>query len=641
MSGIYNKNHQEVSINTLQQQPKEQLPSPPSSMKTTQPAKPNSNKPRKFRNKFVPSFQVPKKSKNLSKDKQIKKVTNSLDKTSSTSQSSKKKQTTAVVSSVTKKQKFSSSQYLDHLVQFELAEKQRLEDIKKEVLEITSRPTINHLAVKAHGGTPYLNFHDFHSQYATRILAVGDPINIKLWDTYIPQLAFGSSMVSNALVAYDALYLARAKQVPDRNLEAIASEHFFAGTQELMKATNNIDSVNLFELYAASYLVAAFAIAIPDQVPIISPDQSKPELFRIIRGVFNPYYKVLVNRYCTSPFFLPAAIDIPQTLDELDPTILTHPKVELFKLLWDQVDSMEAGSTSIEILSNPEFSPLNSTASTEPSVPAVPTMNDDNDLGSYDFPQQDFFNNASLSEPNSFVVWDENQEINDGSNGSGGDVTKADIHPQNSHTEQTVTESLLSEIFSSPNAENSDFSSPEESLKSPPETDSTTVFNASENAITSKQTLMIMNRRLSLRTTNKLPPPLDETDPSLFQLLPNEARCYRKAIYDMIHVVYGSTVFKSSTILVVAFNAVNDEFMGFLRARRPMALVIIAYMMSLFWFKDRFILNESTYMRRMQEVKAMAPESWKPAFYWPQQILEKHQLHNSLERMMEEIELSK
>lgn len=638
MSGIYNQNHLDVSINNLQQQQKDQLPPFSSSMKTTQPTKPNSNKPRKFRNKFVPSFQAPKKSKKLSKDKQTKKVAKPLDKTSSTSQLSKKKQTTAVVNSVTKKQNFSSSQYLDHLVQFELAEKQRLEDIKKEVLEITSRPTINHLAVKAHGGTPYLNFHDFHSQYATRILAVGDPINIKLWDTYIPQLAYGSSMVSNALVAYDALYLARAKPVPDRNLEAIASEHFFAGTQELMKATNNIESVNLFELYAASYLVAAFAIAIPDQVPVVSPDQSKPELFRIIRGVFNPYYKILVNRYCTAPFFLPAAIDIPKTLDEVDPTILTHPKVELFKLLWDQVDSMEAGSTSIELLSNPEFSPLNSTVSTEPSVP---TMSDDNDLGSYDFLQQDFFNNASLSEPNSFVAWDETKEINDGSNRSENDVNKTDIYPQNSHTEQTISESLLSETFSSPNAENSDFSSPEESLKSPPETDSTTVFNASENAITSKQTLMIMNRRLSLRTTNELPPPLDETDPSLFQLLPNEARCYRKAIYDMIHAVYGSTVFKSSTVLVVVFNAVNDEFMGFLRARRPMALVIVAYMMSLFWFKDRFILNESTYMRRMQEVKAMAPESWKPAFYWPQQILEKNQLHNSLERMMAEMELSK
>jgi hypothetical protein len=652
MSGEYNPNHQSFCIDHPQGQPQQQTQRPTISPSITaaQTVNPSANKPRKFRNKFVPSFQNPKKPKNSTKSSKKSpklhgKTSSASSSTSSTSSSSStlsslpQNQTTLVKGSVSKQQIYKSSQYLDHLKQFEIAEKRRLEQLKKDVLELTSRPSINNLAVKAHGGFRYPEFHDFHSQYATKVLAVGDPSHQKLWDTYVPQLAYNSAMVSNALVAYDSLYLSRKKLKRDQNLEKMASEHFFTSIQDLMKAMNNISSINLFELYVTSYLVAAFAIATPDQVPLVSVDQTKPELFRIIRGVFNPYFKSLFAQDHTNSFWLPK-LEIPTSLESLDPKVLSDPNFSLFKLLWDQLDSMEAGSTSIEILSNPNYttqsSPVDPVETSPLSAKREPS-------GLNKEQSQDVLNDSNLKSSKSHFEYELSSELDLGNfdDGCGSYITTSDIYPQHSDVEMAVYDTLSSTTSSSSYGEHSDFSSPEESLNSPPEADPTTAYNAFENAISSKQTLATIKRPPSFQTTNKIPPPLSETDPTLFKLLPGEALCYRKAVYDIIHVASGSTMTKSTSVLVVAFNAINDKFMEFLRARRPMALVIVAYLICLYWFKDRYLYKDGTYLRRMQEAMDMAPECWKPAFYWPQQILGKHQVHSSLERMMEEMEISK
>ena len=638
MSGEYNPNHQSFCIDHPQAKPQQQTQVPAPSAQTA-----NSSKPRKFRNKFVPSFQNPKKKPKHS-SKNAKKLSKSNAKTassstsppsSSTLSSIPQNQTALVKGSISKQQTYKSSQYLDHLKQFEIAEKRRLERLKKTVYELVSRPSINQFVGKAHGGFNYPEFHDFHSGYASRVLAVGDPNHQKLWDSYIPQIAYNSPMVSNALVAYSSLHLSRKKHIKDPNLEAMASEHFFTSIQDLMKAMSDISSINLFELYVTSYLVAAFAIATPDQVVLVSVDQTKPELFRIIRGVFNPYFKSLFDQDHTASFWLPK-LEIPKSLDSLDPKVLSDPNFSLYKLLWDQLDSMEAGSTSIEILSNPNYNMPSFPANPE-ATPPFPTKRE-----SLSKEKNEDGVDANLKSGDPFPEYELSSGLDLGNfdDGSGGNVTTTDIYPLNSEIEMGIYDTL-SCTTSSSYGEHSDYSSPEDSLNSPPEMDPTLMFNSYENALSSKHTFETIKQPLSFDTSTNIPPPLEETDPTLFTLLPGEARCYRKAIYDIIHVASSSSMTKSTSVLVVAFNAINDEFMSFMRARRPMSLVIVSYLICLFWFKDKYIYKDGTYLRRLHEAMAMAPECWKPAFYWPQQILEKHEVHCSLERMMEEMDISK
>lgn len=555
--------------------------------------------PRKFRNKFVPFFENRRKIK----EKKAKAV--ATQKKQDTPPAAKKTQqqdqpaTPAVKASV-------SSSYLDQLIQFERTEKQRLKEIqdKKEKpqlvdnfkkskdeppkdLALRAGPGwIPHLPIQPHGGVEYWKFHEFHTEWATIVLSLGDTKNQCLWGTYVPQLAYNSGMLSNALVAFDALAMNRMKRDP--NLAALASEKFYQSVAELTQAIQYVSSMNFMEIYVTSYIIACFAITEPSVAPIISKDRSQPEMFRIAKGMFHPDLKLLNEKYQPPSFFLlPHKLSKPPDLDTLDREVLNSTEVSYFKILWDQLDSMAAGSTSISLLCEPQ----------------------DELPPDWDIAELDFDAPRKCEDLTSY-------ESVFGPSGTAAAVAAA-----------AATNYQLFEIDDSSAAETSpgtsDFSSsPEDYLSKSPEDFLTpeTYLNHSPDFFADVSPLM----------------PQDD----LFRLLPGELETYRRCVLYMMHIAYDSVKSNRSNILIFAFNTISDEFNEFLRAERPMALVITAYIMSIFQFKDQYMGDDGTYLHRMQELEQLTPLSWRPAFYWPKQILEEHRLHGSLAKLMEDLNLN-
>lgn len=556
--------------------------------------------PRKFRNKFVPFFENRRKIK----EKKAKAAATQKKQDSPSKKTPQPQQehqlTSAVKASV-------SSSYLDQLIQFERTEKQRLKEIqdKKEkpllVDDFNKRKDDNHpkdlalragpgwiphLPVQPHGGVEYWKFHQFHTEWATIVLSLGDTKNQSLWGTYVPQLAYNSGMLSNALVAFDALAMNRMKRDP--NLAALASEKFYQSVTELTQAIQYVSSMNFMEIYVTSYIIACFAITEPSVAPIISKDSSQPEMFRIAKGMFHPDLKLLNEKYQPpSHFLLPHKLSKPPDLDSLDLEVLHSTEVSYFKILWDQLDSMAAGSTSISLLCEPhdDLPPDWDIATLDFDVPRKCE-----DLTSYE------------------AVF--------GASGTAAAVAAA-----------AATNYQLFEIDDSSAAETSpgtsDFSSsPEDYLSKSHEDFFTpeTYLNHSPDFFADVSPVR----------------PRDD----LFKLLPGELETYRRCVLYMMHIAYDSVKSNRSNILMFSFNTISDEFNEFLRAGRPMALVITAYIMSIFQFKDQYMGDGGTYLHRMQELEQLTPLPWRPAFYWPKQILEEHRLHDSLAKLMEDLNLN-
>lgn len=531
---------------------------------------------------------------------------------------------TSVLPSVSAPTKAFSSQYVDYLIEIEKTEKKRLEelDIKSNIQVDSSllsssnpAPVIEAcLASDALLSIPFNQFgfegsqlkafEGYHPKYATKALSIGDPFNRKLWDTYTPQLASRSPMVAKALLAYDALYISRIKDRVNPTLESLASEYFFNSIKELSQAVSDMKTRDSLEIYVTSYLVAAFAIAIPNEVPVVSVDQTKPELFRIIRGVFSSYYKTLTGDFSYLKCLLPPSCEIPQNLDKVDLDTMAHPKVALLKLLWDQIDSLESGSKSLDILSNPSAVDIDNFASSE-------TGDFMDELPFNFFSQQ----HEGFGDFENFPVIIQNSPSTSSHN-SDSVLNSDQASPTNSFSPLESYSILLDPSSTSFNELNSD------------NNDAATTSSAHANFMYSHQAPSSGNSKS-----------LEDPESMLFQFLPGEVDCYRKAVYELITVIHRVNKVKSTTVLLFLFNVVTDEFMVFLRQRRPMALVILAYVFSIFWFKDKFLGNEGTYLRRMQEVESMAPESWKCAFYWPKEILENSRLHKSLEEILAELTL--
>lgn len=589
--------------------------------------------PRKFRNKFVPSFE------NCNKTKRTKSKLNASKPASNTKKVKGKNcyPKTARYKEVSPKHSIQttsfSSQYLDQLVEFEKKEKNRLEELRQNLVEeiphvieeiprlgkytptsqiaplpsstisaistINSKPSnlastlaltsytgsIPRQFIRPHGGVPYSSFHKFHSDTTTLLLALGDVRNKTIWDTLVPQIAYNSAMVSKTLVAFDALVMNKCNNKP--NLENMALEHFSTGVHELSQAVRHLSANNSAEIYIASFLVGAFAIFAPEFAPIISHDGSQPEMFSIVRGIFNPEVRALFGHFQQSKDLVIPNINKVGSLDAPDPEILHSPKVAYFKLLYDQLESMEKGSTSISILTEPRHNfidvlePLHTLSNLndwQDSLPQKQVPATDILMSYYDWGRQLLDENFYDKHSDSIGIIDFNETMDNG----------------NTNVQQLSPDGIS--LTSSPE----DFSSPPCSLGVPE----------------------------------------IESDPTMFTLLPGELQVYRSCVLQLMYIVHSSTQVGNVSVLLWTFEAISPEFMLFLRQSRPMALVIAAYVMSIFWFKDLFQGHEGTYKVRMQELESMAPESWKPAFYWPKEILERHRLHESLEVMMANFNLS-
>lgn len=597
--------------------------------------------PRKFRNKFVPFFE--KKHKIKEKKKQAaaaSKKEEAIAKAVAKDRSSLSKSppnTTVLIRSPSNPPASSSadsaenamtasvsSSYLDQLIEFERAEKKRLKDIqdKKEkpaLIEDFPKPNsdesnqrqltkagpgwIPRLPIEPHGGVEYWKFHKFHTEAATIVLSLGETVNKNLWGTYVPQLAYNSGMLSNALVAFDALAMNRSKKDP--NLAAVASEKFFQAVREMTQAIQYVSSMNFMEIYVTSYIVACFAITEPSVAPIVSKDNSQPEMFRIARGMFNPDLKVLNEKYKPpSHFLLPHQLSKPPDLNNLDLNVLNSTEVSFFKLLWDQLDSMEAGNTSISILCGPPAE----TAETQ-------------------WEMLDYGLDISTLSKNG--VYEEIQR------------SYEPVFGASSSNYQ------LFDLDDSSSPGVSDLgSSPEEFLSFSPEGIQTSPGHNYLSPSTSASPVLTSLHPSAISTTSPAPNSINNNNTNtlnskdtLFTFLPGELETYRRTVLYMMHITYDSVKSNRSTILMFSFNTISDEFTSFLHASRPMALVITAYIMSVFQFKDRYMGDQGTYRHRMQELEGMTPEAWRPAFYWPKQILEQHRLHGSLAKLMKDLNL--
>lgn len=705
--------------------------------------------PRKFRNKFVPFFEKKHKIKENKKRlaaahkkeealaKAVSQGTKAGSETASSSNTASTSpptilsspKTTTSSPSVTSDAKTDiavtapvSSSYLDQLIEFERAEKKRLKDIqakkekpalietfpKEQTAEIkqlikAGPGWIPRLPIEPHGGVEYWKFHEFHTEAATVVLSLGESINKSLWGTYVPQLAYNSGMLSNALVAFDALLMNRPKNDP--NLAALASEKFLQAVREMTQAIQYVSSMNFMEIYVTSYVVACFAITEPNVAPIISQDNSQPEMFRIARGMFNPDLKVLNEKYQPpSHFLLPHQLSKPPDLKDLDMEVLNSTEVSFFKLLWDQLDSMEAGSKSISILCGDGDSDLQwetmETMETridiqqlkEPGIHEVIQKTYEPVFGRSTLKNYQLFgmdNDSSSPEMVSEVGSSPEEFVGFSPGGvqsspgyflspakSVSPVLSSTIMQQQRsgltipHASPNTTSTLAhltgmnlnglnSTLINNSTHDSIDFIERLDNSEADPMDGIENLENV-DNVSNVSYTSNISNfaRLNNLNITGNGFKALDAStgvdavlenggtaiDPAddpknLFVLLPGELEAYRRTVLYMMHITYDSVKSNRSTILMFSFNTISDEFTYFLKKSRPMALVITAYIMSIFQFKDRYLGDNGTYRRRMQELESLTPEAWHPAFYWPKQILEQHHLHGSLVQLMKQLNL--
>lgn len=117
------------------------------------------------------------------------------------------------------------------------------------------------------------------------------------------------------------------------------------------------------------------------------------------------------------------------------------------------------------------------------------------------------------------------------------------------------------------------------------------------------------------------------TTPLYTSFLPDEKEVYLDAIRELNRALYLS-VHQSTCYLLRAFTMVSDRYYEFLRARRPVALVIASYMLSIFVANfigtSGGIFGQSTsqLLDCLDQLEGMMPAHWSGAVYWSRQAVE-------------------
>lgn len=206
---------------------------------------------------------------------------------------------------------------------------------------------------------PYGEILAHHRSHVSTNLALTEQSIFNAWSYTVPQMAYNSPMVAHAVVAYAALTMSRNLPARDPSLEFLASTNFNATIRLLGPLLPNINSSNYENIHITSCLVGAYAFIDPDVAPLASADPQLPDLFGILRGVFNISafaYAELAQNSPIAVTFLHKAINIP-TLNDLKKINVNDKNIGYFKLLLDQLDSMAAGSKDISILCEPVIIP--------------------------------------------------------------------------------------------------------------------------------------------------------------------------------------------------------------------------------------------------------------------------------------------
>lgn len=184
-------------------------------------------------------------------------------------------------------------------------------------------------------------------------LALSEKSNYEAWSVAVPQVAFNSPMVSNAMVAYSALVLSKNKLDRQANLERLAVASFNSCVRLLGLSLSNQRPAAFEEIYVSSCLIAAYAFIDADTAPLFSPNQESPDLIGIMRGIYNAsLYGASKASSPLAPIFLESGFRFP-TAEELTSLDVNVKEMGYFKLLLNQLDSMAAGSEDITILCDP------------------------------------------------------------------------------------------------------------------------------------------------------------------------------------------------------------------------------------------------------------------------------------------------
>lgn len=202
---------------------------------------------------------------------------------------------------------------------------------------------------------PYGEILDFHRTHVSANLALTEQKIFHAWNHHVPQMAYHSPMVAHAVVAYSALTKSKNMPARDPSLEFLASTNFNAAIRLLSPALPKMNAGNYENIHITSCLVAAYAFIDPDVAPLASNSPNSPDLFGILRGAFNISafaYAELAKNSPIAVTFLQPAVKIP-TLEDLKTFDTTGKNIGYFKLLLDQLFSMDAGSTDISILCEP------------------------------------------------------------------------------------------------------------------------------------------------------------------------------------------------------------------------------------------------------------------------------------------------
>lgn len=200
---------------------------------------------------------------------------------------------------------------------------------------------------------PFSQIIEFYVNHSAHNLSLSDKTLYNLWSVTVPQVAYNSPMVSNAMVAYSALVLSKNKPGRQANLERLAVASFNNCVRMLGMSLSKQRPAVFEEIYVSSCLIAAYTLIDPDTAPLFSPNQESPDLLGIMRGIYHAsLYGASQASSPLAPLFLESGFRFP-TAEELANLDVNGKQMGYFKLLLDQLDSMAAGNEDISILCDP------------------------------------------------------------------------------------------------------------------------------------------------------------------------------------------------------------------------------------------------------------------------------------------------
>lgn len=203
---------------------------------------------------------------------------------------------------------------------------------------------------------PYSEIHNFYVTHVSAALSLGEPKLYHIYSFLVPQIAFNCPMISHALIAYSALTMNKNRPERDPNLDLLAGSNFNAAALMLNNAIPNLTSARHEEIHITSCFIAAYAFIEPSVAPLISYSPNMPDLFGIMRGVYNlsNYTHAAFSNSILEPLFQQEAVSIP-TLGDLAKLDTSQPNMKYYRLLLDQLNLFSQGSQDISFLCDPDI----------------------------------------------------------------------------------------------------------------------------------------------------------------------------------------------------------------------------------------------------------------------------------------------